>query len=55
MQPIHFATMSNHLHIISTLVEQYGVDPNSKREVKMCSRIDGHNVILSYYLVHIHN
>ena len=33
MQPIHFATLSNQPHIIAALVEQYAVDPNSKRKV----------------------
>ena len=33
MQPIHFATMDGHHHIISALIDQYGVDPNSKSKV----------------------
>jgi len=39
MQPIHFATGNSHWKIISALVDQYGVDPDSKSEVRINSCI----------------
>ena len=33
MQPIHVATCSGHLNVISTLVERYGVDPQETSDV----------------------
>lgn len=30
MQPIHFAAQSGHMNVINALVNEYGVDPNSK-------------------------
>ena len=30
MQPIHFAAQGGHMNVIDALVNEYGVDPNSK-------------------------
>ena len=30
MEPIHFAAQGGHVGIVNTLVNEYGVDPNSK-------------------------
>ena len=35
MQPIHFATMTNHADIVELLIDKYGVDVHSKDEVCM--------------------
>lgn len=34
MQPIHFAAASDHQHIVSVLIDDYGVDPNSRSQVR---------------------
>ena len=35
MQPIHFAAMNNQSHIVTALVEEYGVNPMAKSEVSL--------------------
>ena len=41
MQPIHFATMNGQLPIIQLLIDEYGVDPNSKNEVSVLYKYVG--------------
>ena len=41
MQPIHFATMNGQLSIIQLLIDEYGVDPNSKNEVSVLYKYVG--------------
>ena len=41
MQPIHFATMDGQLSIIQLLIDEYGVDPNSKNEVSVLNKYVG--------------
>lgn len=51
MQPIHFASLYNQLHIISLLVEQYGVNPNSKSQASEAERGIHHGFKIISYIV----
>lgn len=39
-QPIHIATMKNQVDVIRVLVEEFGVDPNSRSEVTRHANIN---------------
>lgn len=51
MQPIHFATMSGHLPIIQLLIDEYGVDPNSKNEVSALYKFV--SIIYRWYIINL--
>ena len=50
MQPIHFATMTNHADIVELLIDKYGVDIHSKDEVCMVYYVHMYGVYVHTYL-----